>query len=170
MNTDWESQISKIIQESTRELEELNVSKEIRMKKKSQQAKDIKDILSPKLLYVLEKFKENIPEGPSVYTQDQAYIADSEFDIELRMPNMSDVNKMDLLFRIEFDDKLCAVLRVYNKYSPDKIELVGSADKDLSPFIEASITQFILSWYKRKLGDEIAKEKMLELKVRSKEI
>jgi hypothetical protein len=170
MNREWETQIGKIIQDSVRELELLKISKQEKQELKMAKARDIKDILLPKLLYVQELYKKNNPKGDSVYTQEQVNISDSEFEIKLVMPTMSEVNNMDLLFKIGFNDKNDALLLVYNKYSTDKMEFVSSADKNFEKFIEESITRFILNWSKRKLGEEVAKDRTLKLKIHSEAI
>jgi hypothetical protein len=167
MNSEWESLVSNIIQESVEELELLKCSRQEKEELKRAKAEDIKNILLPKLYFIMEQFKQNIPKAVSIYTQDHAYVTDSQFEIKLVMPTLSEVNQMDLLFKIEFDEEEVPVLNVYNKFSDDKVEFLRSTDKEFSSFIEDCIVRFILSWYKRKLGDELAKDRMISLKIRS---
>ena len=100
--------------------------------------------------------------------QDQTFITDSEFEFELVMPQLSEVNKMNLRYRIEFDTDDNAILHAFNVYSAGKIELVGSTGNDYTIFIENSIKYFIINWYKRKTGDELIKEQEVKLTISSK--
>jgi hypothetical protein len=167
VTSEWESKVSKIIQESVKELDLLKRNRQEKQELKRVKAEDIKNLLLSKLNFIVEQFNQSIPKVGSFYSQDQVYVIDSEFEIKLVMPTMSEVNQMDLFFKIDFDEEEAPVLKVYNKFSDDKLEFVRSTYKNYSVFIEDSITRFILSWYKRKLGDEIAKDRMLELKIRS---
>ncbi len=168
MNNDWETEIRKIIQESTRELKLKKDKQQERLKFKLAKAQNIRDVLYPKLKYVLEMIEMNTNSESGLIDQDQTFITDSEFEFELVMPQLSEVNKMNLRYRIEFDTDDNAILHAFNVYSAGKIELVGSTGNDYTIFIENSIKYFIINWYKRKTGDELIKEQEVKLTISSK--
>lgn len=170
MNNDWESQIDKLIQESNRKLELIKLDREERMNLKVAKAREIKDVLLPKLKYVLDIYKKNTSSLTEVLDQELPFMTESEFEFELNMPQLSEVNKMNLRYTIEFDTDDNAILHAFNVYSVGKTELVGSTGNDYPIFIENSIKYFMINWYKRKRGDELFKEQEVKLKISSKSI
>ncbi len=83
-------------------------------------------------------------------------------EILLLMPSLSEVNRLDLLYRIEFQDEK-PVLYAYNLLSQGKMENNGSAHGNFEDFIQDTLKRFLLNWFKRKEGTELDKERKFEL-------
>jgi hypothetical protein len=83
-------------------------------------------------------------------------------EILLLMPSLSEVNRLDLLYRIEFKDEK-PVLHSYNLLSQGKMENNGSAHGNFEEFIQDTLKRFLLNWFKRKEGTELDKERKFEL-------
>ena len=85
-------------------------------------------------------------------------------ELVLIMPVLSDVNRLDLLFRVEFkEDK--PVLHAYDLLSSGKLQDNGSAHDDFECFIQDTLKRFLLSWFTRKRGTELDKERKFQLHI-----
>ena len=68
-------------------------------------------------------------------------------EILLLMPTLSDVNRLDILYRIEFKEEK-PVLHSYNLLSQGKMENNGSAHGNFEEFIQDTLKRFLLNWFK----------------------
>jgi len=165
MDNNWETEIGKIIRDSISELENVKNIQQEKVKLRLAKAHNIRDLLYPKLKFVLKMINKISNSGSGIPIHNQPYITDSEFEYELNMPDLSEVNMMNLRFTMEFDDEDNVILHAFKVFSEGKTELVGSTGNDYTKFIENSIKYFIITWYKRKTGDELYKEQEVMLTI-----
>jgi len=85
-------------------------------------------------------------------------------EIAMMMPALSDVNRIDLLYKIEFQGEK-PVLHSYNLLAQGKMENNGSAHDKYEDFIQDTLKRFLLSWFRRKEGTELDKERKFELHI-----
>jgi type IV secretory pathway VirB4 component len=85
-------------------------------------------------------------------------------EIALIMPVLSDVNRLDLMYKIEFKGEK-PVLHSYNLLSQGKMENNGSAHDKYEDFIQDTMKRFLLSWFRRKEGTERDKERKFEIHI-----
>ncbi len=91
-------------------------------------------------------------------------IKEGEAELVLFMPELSDVNRLDLMYKIELKDgKL--VLNAYDLLSAGKIKNNGSAHDKFEEFIQDTMKRFLLSWFTRKESTELDLERRLELRI-----
>jgi hypothetical protein len=136
-----------------------------------------------KYLVTKEKSENKKDEG-NVYTPDKPDVIKSEFidsarrgdpvaiptikedvaEIALIMPALSDVNRIDIMYKVEFQDEK-AILHSYNLLPQGKMENNGSAHDKYEDFIQDTLKRFLLSWFRHKEGTELDKERKFELHV-----
>ena len=87
-------------------------------------------------------------------------------EMVLVMPVLSEVNRLDLLYKIEFKEEK-PILHSYNLLSQGKMENNGSAHDKFEDFVQDTIKRFLLSWFRRKEGTELDKERKFELHIYS---
>jgi len=104
------------------------------------------------------------------------------YEYEMIMPELADVVAANLLFRIEVRGekkrgeeipKMSVFLRAYHKYSDTRLDQKGNLElpyepadeKKVDDFVKDSITGFIESWYTRKIGEEMDREREYEVKI-----
>ncbi len=170
MNKKWQSDIKELINSSHHELKQLQEVQDAHHSEKKLKISEIKKVLTPKLDFVISVMHEDPDFGKDFLEKGLPKITEGENEVEFIMPGLSEVNKMDMYYRIEFEDDNNVVLNAYDKYSAGKLELVGKAENDFETFIEANIKRFLLNWYNRKKGDELAHERVLQLKITSKSL
>ena len=85
-------------------------------------------------------------------------------ELALLMPTLSEVNRLDLMYKIEFKDEK-PVLHSYNLFAQGKMENNGSAHDKYEDFIQDTLKRFLLSWFRRKEGTELDKERKFELHI-----
>lgn len=89
-------------------------------------------------------------------------ISEGPAEMVLIMPNLSEVNRLDLMYQIEFkDDK--PVLHSFNLLSSGKMINNGSAHGKYEDFVQDTLKRFLLSWFTRKEGTELDKERTFKL-------
>jgi len=91
-------------------------------------------------------------------------IKEDAAEILLVMPVLSDVNRLDLMYQIEFKEEK-PVLHAYNLLAQGKMENNGSAHGGFDDFIQDTMKRFLLSWFRRKEGTEMDKERKFELHI-----
>jgi hypothetical protein len=89
-------------------------------------------------------------------------INESTTELVLVMPSLSDVNRLDLMYQIEFQEEK-PVLHAYHLLSAGKMENQGSAHDKFEDFVQDTLKRFLLSWFTRKEGTERDKERKFEL-------
>lgn len=168
MNRKWQTEIRELINSSDRELNKLQAQQEAQHQEKILKISELKAVLIPKLEFVRSVIHKETEFGQELLEKGLPKIVETAYEIEFIMPGLSEVNKMDMQYRIEFNNDNGVILCAYDKCSTGKMELAGKVESDFESFIECNITRFLMSWYKRKTGDELAKERVLQLKITSK--
>jgi len=100
-----------------------------------------------------------------------ATLIEDEASIFLKMPELSEVNRADLIFEFECvqrSEQVDAEVAIHSL----RIEANAPAKaSDLAPggdveeFTVSAVKEFLDSWYKRKLSDELNKEREWKLKI-----
>ncbi len=104
------------------------------------------------------------------------------YEIELMMPRFAEIASVNLLFRSEFNvrsetdmeiegPELC--LRTYHKYPDAKLEQKAILEiscgqvneEDVDDFVRGAVLGFIESWYARRIGQELARDREYEVKI-----
>jgi hypothetical protein len=170
MNNKWQSEIKKLINSSHHELRQLQEAQEARHSEKILKISELKNILRPKLAFVISVMQKDPDLGKDFLENGLPKLNEADNEVEFIMPGLSEVNKMDMYYRIEFEDNNKVVLCAYDKYSADKLELVGKIEDDFETFIEENIKRFLVNWYNRKKGDQLAQERVLQLKITSRSL
>jgi hypothetical protein len=136
-----------------------------------------------KYLVSKEQTEKESAEGTD-YTSSSADVIESEFidsarrgesvaaptikedmaEIALIMPALSDVNRIDLMYKVEFQAEK-AILHSYNLLPQGKMENNGSAHDKYEDFIQDTLKRFLLSWFRHKEGTELDKERKFELHI-----
>lgn len=93
-------------------------------------------------------------------------INEGSTEIVLIMPALSDVNRLDLMYQVEFRDEK-PVLHAFNLLPAGKMENNGSAHDNYEDFVQDTLKRFLLSWFTRKEGTERDKERKFQLVIRS---
>ena len=168
MNRKWQAEIRDIINDSHRDLKKVRTEQQAQERARTAKLNEIKGIILPKLEYVIKIMHNDQDFAEEFRQMDLPRVQQLERGVEFIMPELSDVNRMDMHYIIEFDENNSAILQAYDKYSAGKMEARGSVEADYETFIEEKIKRFLKNWYNRKTGDELAKERMLELKITSK--
>lgn len=91
-------------------------------------------------------------------------IKEDAAELLLVMPVLSDVNRLDLMYQIEFKEER-PVLHAYNLLAQGKMENNGSAHGGFEDFVQDTLKRFLLSWFRRKEGTEMDKERKFELHI-----
>jgi hypothetical protein len=91
-------------------------------------------------------------------------INESATELVLIMPSLSDVNRLDLMYQIEFQEEK-PVVHAYHLLPSGKMESQGSAHDKFEDFIQDTMKRFLLSWFTRKEGTERDKERKFELHI-----
>jgi hypothetical protein len=89
-------------------------------------------------------------------------ISEGPAEMVLIMPSLSDVNRLDLMYQIEFKDEK-PVLHAFDLLPAGKMKNNGSAHDKFEDFIQDSLKRFLLSWFTRKEGTELDKERKFTL-------
>ena len=89
-------------------------------------------------------------------------ISEGPSEMVLIMPSLSDVNRLDLMYQIEFKDEK-PVLHTFDLLPAGKMKNNGSAHDKFEDFIQDSLKRFLLSWFTRKEGTELDKERKFTL-------
>jgi len=89
-------------------------------------------------------------------------INESTTELVLIMPALSDVNRLDLMYQIEYKDEK-PLLHAYHLLSAGKMENQGSAHDKFEDFVHDTLKRFLLGWFMRKEGTERDKERKFEL-------
>jgi hypothetical protein len=133
---------------------------------------------------VSEEKTDNKKGDGTVYTPGTSDVIESEFidsarrgdsvavptikedvaELALIMPMLSDVNRIDLMYKIEFQDEK-AILHSYNLLPQGKMENNGSAHDNYEDFVQDTLKRFLLSWFRHKEGTELDKERKFELHI-----
>jgi len=79
-------------------------------------------------------------------------------ELVLIMPTLSDVNRLDLMYQIEFKDEK-PILHAFDLLPAGKMKNNGSAHGNFEDFIQDTLKRFLLSWFTRKEGTELDKER-----------
>jgi len=79
-------------------------------------------------------------------------------ELVLIMPALSDVNRLDLMYQIEFKDEK-PILHTFDLLPAGKMKNNGSAHGNFEDFIQDTLKRFLLSWFTRKEGTELDKER-----------
>ena len=136
MNKKWQAEIRKIISNSHREIKKIRAAQEDQKKARAMKIQDIKRILLPKLEFVKNIMNKDQELGREPSQNDLPKIRDAESEVEFIMPELSEVNKMDMHYRIDFNDDNTAILHAYDKSSIGKMDHIGSTENDYELFIE----------------------------------
>ncbi len=89
-------------------------------------------------------------------------IEEGPAEIVLFMPSLSDVNRLDIMFQIEFKDEK-PVLHAFDLLSAGKMQNNGSSHGNFEDFVQDTLKRFLLSWFTRKEGTELDKERKFTL-------
>ena len=89
-------------------------------------------------------------------------ISEGPAEIVLIMPTLSEVNRLDLMYQIEFKDEK-PVLHSFNLLSSGKMINNGSSHGNYEDFVQDTLKRFLLSWFTRKEGTELDKERTFKL-------
>jgi hypothetical protein len=89
-------------------------------------------------------------------------IKEGPAELALVMPALSEVNRLDILYQIAFQDEK-PILHTFDLYSPGKMKNNGSAHGNFEEFVQDSLKRFLLSWFTRKEGTELDKEREFKL-------
>ncbi|WP_455392696.1 hypothetical protein [[Eubacterium] cellulosolvens] len=89
-------------------------------------------------------------------------IKESPTELVLIMPALSDVNRLDLMYQIEFREGK-PVLHAFDLLSAGKMKNNGSAHDNFEDFVQDTLKRFLLSWFTRKEGTELDKERTFKL-------
>lgn len=106
-----------------------------------------------------EQFIDQAKRGEFVKTPK---ISEGPAEMVLIMPSLSDVNRLDLMYQIEFKDEK-PVLHTFDLLPAGKMKNNGSAHDKFEDFIQDSLKRFLLSWFTRKEGTELDKERRFTL-------
>ena len=89
-------------------------------------------------------------------------ISEGPAELVLMMPSLSDVNRLDLMYQIEFKDEK-PVLHAFDLLSAGKMNNNGTAHDKFEDFVQDTLKRFLLSWFTRKEGTELDKERKFTL-------
>ncbi len=89
-------------------------------------------------------------------------IMEGPAELALIMPALSDVNRLDLMYQIEFSDEK-PVVHSFDLLPSGKMQNNGSAHDKFDEFVQDTIKRFLLSWFTRKEGTELDKERKFTL-------
>jgi hypothetical protein len=106
-----------------------------------------------------EQFIEVARRGERVITPK---ISEGPAELVLMMPSLSDVNRLDLMYQIEFKDEK-PVLHAFDLLSAGKMNNNGTAHDKFEDFVQDTLKRFLLSWFTRKEGTELDKERKFTL-------
>jgi hypothetical protein len=106
-----------------------------------------------------ERFIETAKKGEMTL---KPKINEGPAELVLIMPSLSDVNRLDLMYKIEFKDEK-PVLHAFDLVSSGKMKNNGSAHDKFEDFIQDTLKRFLLSWFTRKEGTELDKERKFTL-------
>lgn len=100
-------------------------------------------------------FMETVKRGDQVKVPT---INEGPGELVLIMPTLSDVNRLDLMYQIEFKDEK-PILHAFDLLPAGKMKNNGSAHGNFEDFIQDTLKRFLLSWFTRKEGTELDKER-----------
>jgi hypothetical protein len=105
------------------------------------------------------QFIDNAKRGKQVAIPE---IKEGEAEIAIIMPALSDVNRLDLMYQIEFKEEK-PVLHAFELLSAGKMQNNGSAHGNFEEFVQDTLKRFLLSWFTRKEGTELDKERTFKI-------
>ncbi len=208
-DTDWEKELMTIINEQEKELKSLIRKRKLGEEREAKMVGEIEEMIEDRTRQFIELIKpseelriasapmmerrpheaEIDPVGTSCLTppMERKENYPHTYELEIVMPEMTDVAAVNLLFRTEIllekepetnEGYFKAILNIYHKYSDSRIEEKGSLEmpdggivrKEVDAFIREAITTFTESWYKRKIGEERDRERDYDIRIELKPI
>ncbi len=156
----WLEEIDQIINDSDVEIKRIIREREEREKKRAERINTVKDALLPRL----ETVRKLINQDKVLPKDLPPKIIEDDLKITLEMPRLSEVNSLDLVYKIEMRGEI-TYLRVYNLYPDGKLDQTGFTEDDYDDFVKDSLKSFLQSWYTRKIGTELDKEREYEIMI-----
>jgi len=202
----WEKELMKIINEQEKELKSLIRKRKLGEEREAEMVGVIEEIIEDRGRQFMDLIKPSeelrIASAPVMEKRPhEAVIAPAgtncltppmekkdnyphTYDIEIVMPEMTDVAAVNLLFRTEIhlerepetnEGYFKAILKIYHKYSDSRVEVKVSLElpdgeivkKEVDAFVRDAITTFTESWYKRKIGEEKDRERDYDIRILS---
>jgi hypothetical protein len=162
MPKNWVKDIEAVVQQGedrVKEVECLRLKREDARKKSVDAAKDvIRDCLNESIK-VMQKY------GVA------ATLIEDETSIFLKMPELSEVNRADLIFEfesIQAPDQTEAKTSIHAMRVEANAPVKASGCEpggDIEEFTAKALRDFLEGWYKRKLSDELNKEREWKIKI-----
>ena len=162
MDKSWLKEIESIVEEESNKITRLIADREKKRKLKNQKTDTLKKIIRQRINEInnIVRQKEKV--------QDTFEIFDNGMELRITRSGISEVNSIDLLFIFDILSENLK-LKVYNENAGER-KYIAETEDYFEEFIMDTIKTFIRSWYQRRFGDELLKEKEYEVHVKSTEL
>lgn len=205
----WEKNLKAAMVNKEKELRALIEKRNEKRREELRIVRSIEDVVTARLNTFIDMFEADeelgMPSSPSIETtpytppeptggEDELNISRRDisryphnYDVELVMPELTDVTAANLLFRTEIRSQrkrgvkepvMTVFLRAYHKYSESKLDQKNNlrlpykvADTaKIDAFVKKRIVKFVEAWYTRKIAEEMDKEREYKVRIVHKSI
>ena len=181
---DWLDSVRSALKEAEDEIRRIRAEREARLEKITKKLTEFKKLIEDRIEAALEYVPDSLYQEVTVEEGEEAiesregggktagvphpYITYSDgepYEITLVMPGLTETKRMNLVFRIVFDEDLNVRLQAYKRFADGRSERMGESRLNHEEFVERTISEFLRSWARRRVADELDKERKLRIAI-----